>query len=51
MVTLCITGVEQSCTNKDVSDVFVTNGKISEIIRVPDEPRHQLYMFRQNRLF
>ena len=38
--TLNLTGVEQSCTDDDISDVFVTNGKISKIIRIPDEP-HQ----------
>lgn len=38
--TLYVTGVEQSCADDDVSDVFVTNGKISKIIRIPDEP-HQ----------
>ncbi len=37
---LYVTGVERSCTDDDISDVFVTNGKISKIIRVPDEP-HQ----------
>lgn len=36
--TLYVTGVEQSCTDDGISDVFVTNGKISKIIRVPDEP-------------
>lgn len=35
---LCVTGVGMSCTDDDISDVFGVNGKISKIIRIPDEP-------------
>lgn len=35
--TLYITGVEASCTDDDISNVFAANGKISGIIRIPEE--------------
>lgn len=36
--TLYITGVESSCSDDDINDVFVVNGKISKIVRIPNEP-------------
>lgn len=38
--TLYVTGVDESYSDDDISDIFVINGKISKVIRVPDEP-HQ----------
>lgn len=36
--TLYVTGVESSCGDDVIVDVFRANGKISKIIRIPDEP-------------
>ncbi|XP_038125367.1 zinc finger CCHC domain-containing protein 12-like [Cyprinodon tularosa] len=38
--TLYVTGVTASHSDNDISDVFGANGKISKIVRVPNEP-HQ----------
>ncbi|XP_039900907.1 zinc finger CCHC domain-containing protein 12-like [Simochromis diagramma] len=38
--TLLITGIERHRSEHDITNVFEVNGKISNIVRVPDEP-HQ----------
>lgn len=37
---LYLTGVENGCSDDDLSDIFVINGKISKIVRVPNEANH-----------
>lgn len=36
--TLYVTGIEGSCSVDDITDVFLVNGEISKIIRIPNEP-------------